>query len=154
MDSGPSWVTCLPLNQQWSRRWNALDSLCLGKSSAPGLGGPAYSESLGLRCWKGCFPMENQAAVTRRRNRLWCQSPPSPGWAGRVEPTSASRTLFASLYGWLRASQVAQWVKNPPAIQETQVRSLGWEDPLKESMATHSSILACRISWTEKPGGL
>ena len=70
VDSGPSWVTCLPLNQQWSRRWNALDSLCLGKCSAPGLGGPAYSESLGLRCWKGCFPMENQAAVTRRRNRL------------------------------------------------------------------------------------
>lgn len=100
VDSGPSWVTCLPLNQsQWSRSWNALDSLCLGKCSAPGLGDPAYSESLGLRCWKGCFPMENQAAVTRRRNRLWCQSPPSPGWAGRVEPTSASRTLLASLYG-------------------------------------------------------
>ena len=39
-------------------------------------------------------------------------------------------------------------------IQETQVRSLGWEDPLEEGMATHSSILASRIPWTEKPGGL
>ena len=43
--------------------------------------------------------------------------------------------------------------KNPPAIQEMQVRSLGWEDPLEKGMATHSSILAWRIPWTEKPGG-
>ena len=46
-------------------------------------------------------------------------------------------------YSW--ASLVAQMVKNPPAIQETRVRSLGWEDPLEESMATYSSILAWRI---------
>ena len=39
-------------------------------------------------------------------------------------------------------------------MQETQIRSLGWEDALEEEMATHSSILACRIPWTEKPGGL
>ena len=45
-------------------------------------------------------------------------------------------------------------VKNPPATQETQVRSLGWEDPLEKEMATHSRILAWRIPWTEKPGGL
>ena len=45
-------------------------------------------------------------------------------------------------------------VKNPPAMQETWVRSLGWEDPLEESMATRSSILACRIPWTEVRGGL
>ena len=45
-------------------------------------------------------------------------------------------------------------VKNLPVMQETQVRSLGWEDPLKKGMATHSSILAQRIPWTEKPGGL
>ena len=55
---------------------------------------------------------------------------------------------------FLRASQVAQWIKNPPAVQETQVRSLSWEDPLKESMATHSSILAWKIPQTEEPGGL
>ena len=46
------------------------------------------------------------------------------------------------------ASLVAQTVKNPPAIQETWVQSLGWEDPLKEGMTTHSSILAWRIPWT------
>ena len=45
-------------------------------------------------------------------------------------------------------------VKNLPAMLETQVRSLGWEDPLEEGMATHSSILAWRIPWTEEPGGL
>ena len=49
---------------------------------------------------------------------------------------------------------MAQMVKNLPAMQETQVRSLGWEDPLEKGMATHSSILAWRIPWTEQPGRL
>ena len=49
---------------------------------------------------------------------------------------------------------VAQSVKNLPAVQETWVQSLGWEDPLEKEMATHSSILAWKISWTEEPGGL
>ena len=49
---------------------------------------------------------------------------------------------------------MAQTAKNLPAMQETQVQSLGQEDPLKEEMATHSSLLAWRIPWTEKPGGL
>ena len=45
-------------------------------------------------------------------------------------------------------------VRNSSAMQEMWVRSLGWEDPLKEDMATHSSILAWRIPWTDEPGGL
>ena len=45
-------------------------------------------------------------------------------------------------------------LKNPPAMQETQVLSLGWEDPLEKGMVTHSSILAWRIPWTGEPGGL
>ena len=49
---------------------------------------------------------------------------------------------------------MAQLVKNPPATQETQVQFLGQEDPLEEEMATHSSILAWDIPWTEEPGGL
>ena len=49
---------------------------------------------------------------------------------------------------------VAQLIKNLPAMQETWVQSLGWEDPLEKEMATHSSILAWRIPWTEKPDGL
>ena len=53
-----------------------------------------------------------------------------------------------------RASLVAQLVKNLPAMQETWVQSLGWEDPLEEGMATHSNILDWRIPWTEEPGGL
>ena len=56
-----------------------------------------------------------------------------------------------------RASLTAQWVKNPPAVQETyemRVWSLGWEDPLEKEMATHSSIFAWKIPWTEESGGL
>ena len=45
-------------------------------------------------------------------------------------------------------------VKNPPAMHKTWVQSLGWEDPLENGMATHSSILAWRIPWTMEPGGL
>ena len=48
---------------------------------------------------------------------------------------------------------MAQTVKNLPAVLGTQVRSLGWEDPLEKEMATHSGILAWRIPWTEEPGG-
>ena len=47
-----------------------------------------------------------------------------------------------------------QLVKNLPAVQETWVKSLGWEDPLQKGMAIHSSILAWRIPWMEEPGGL
>ena len=48
---------------------------------------------------------------------------------------------------------MAQTVNNLPAVRETRVPSLDWEDPLEEGMAIHSSILACRIPWTEEPGG-
>ena len=56
--------------------------------------------------------------------------------------------------GALDRLSVAQTVRSPPAMQETQVQSLCEEYPLENGMATHSSILAWRISWTEKPGGL
>ena len=52
------------------------------------------------------------------------------------------------------ASLGAQLVKNLPAVQETRVRALDWEDPLEKEMATHSSLLAWKISCTEQPGGL
>ena len=61
-----------------------------------------------------------------------------------------SFNLFASF----KASLVAQRVKNLSAMQKTQVQSLGQEDPWEKKMATHSSILAWRILWTEEPGGL
>ena len=55
-------------------------------------------------------------------------------------------------YSW--PSLVAHTVKNPPTMRETWVWSLGWDEPLEEGMATHSSILAWRIPWTEEPGGI
>ena len=55
-------------------------------------------------------------------------------------------------YSW--AFLMAQLIKNLPAMRETWVQSLGWEDSLEEGMATHSSILAWRIPWTEEPGGI
>ena len=67
---------------------------------------------------------------------------------GLQPPTLASSLIL------LRTSLVAQMAKNLLAKQETWVQSLGWEDPLEEGMATHSSILAWRIPWTEEPGGL
>ena len=54
-------------------------------------------------------------------------------------------------------SLMAQWVENLPVmqdLQETQIRCLGWEDPLEEEMAIHSSVLAWQIPWTEEPDGL
>ena len=59
--------------------------------------------------------------------------------------------IFYCLIG---ASLGAQRLKRLPAMRETWVRSLGWEDSLEKEMATHSSILAWRIPWTEEPGGL
>ena len=59
--------------------------------------------------------------------------------------------LFVSLIGTLRASLMVQMVKCLLVMLETRVRSLGWEDPLKKEMATHSSILAWKIPCTEEP---
>ena len=65
-------------------------------------------------------------------------------------------SLISNIYTFFLylASLVAQTVKRLPAIWETQVRFLGWEDPLEEEMATHSSTLSWKIPWTEEPGGL
>ena len=60
--------------------------------------------------------------------------------------------IIALFYRLRRASRVAQSVKNLPAVQETRVQSLGWE--AEKGMATHSSILAWRIPWTEEPDRL
>ena len=57
-------------------------------------------------------------------------------------------------YKWRYLALVAQMVKRLPTMLEIQVQSLGWEDPLEEEMATHSSTLAWKIPWTEEPGRL
>ena len=69
------------------------------------------------------------------------------------------RNYIIILQGCAYKQGLRQWLsgKESPAVQEpqeTRVQSLGWEDPLEEGMATHSSILAWRIPWTEEPGGL
>ena len=65
-----------------------------------------------------------------------------------------SFTLYIWLIPWLGTSQVAQWQRICLTMQETWVRSLGQEDPLEEERATHCSMLAWKIPWTEEPGGL
>ena len=63
-----------------------------------------------------------------------------------LERSAGEGIVYPLQYSW--ASLVAQLVKNPPAMQETWVQSLGWEDPLEKGKAAHSSILAWRITWT------
>ena len=77
--------------------------------------------------------------------------PPAPSLSPFLPLIIDELSLFTSIN---RTSLVVQMVKNIPVMQESWVRSLGWEDPLEKEMATHSSILAWRIPWTEEPGGL
>ena len=72
----------------------------------------------------------------------------------RYSPNWAAVYLFSAHIPCIGGFHGGSVVKNPPAMQETQVQSLGQEDPLEEEMATHSSILAWRIPGTEEPGGL
>ena len=83
--------------------------------------------------------------MTQERSRIYIL-PPCSGHV-RMSFTSTEYTIF-------RASLVAQMVKRLPAMQETWVRTLGWEDPLEKEMATHCSTLAWKIPWTEEPGRL
>ena len=73
---------------------------------------------------------------------------------GRIERGALKHIFYHMQNRAIWASLVAHPVKNLPTIQETQVPFLGQEDPLEKGMATHSSTLAWRISWTEEPGGL
>ena len=66
----------------------------------------------------------------------------------------SSKASVLQCSAFFGASMVAQVVKRLPAVQETQVQSLGWEDPLEKEMATHSSTLAWKIPWTEERGRL
>ena len=75
-----------------------------------------------------------------------------PSFRGLPDPGIEPASLMSPVLAW--ASLVAHMVKNLPAMQETRVRSLGGEDPLDKGTATHSSIHAWRIPWTEEPGGL
>ena len=79
-----------------------------------------------------------------------------PSWIPGLGTSAGEGIGYPLQYSW--ASPVAQLIKNLPGVQETQVQSLGWEDPLgkEKEMATHTSILAWKILWTEEeePGKL
>ena len=79
----------------------------------------------------------------------WTEKPGSLQFMG-----SQSQTQLSDFHFHFLVSLMAQMVKNLSAMQETQVQFLSQEDPLEEGMTTHSSIVAWRIPWTEKPGGL
>ena len=91
-------------------------------------------------------PEGKQGGVNRSSPESWCSSRASC-WE---EPGGAKMWFVV----WVPRSLGLPWCKESPAVQEMQVRSLVWEDPLEEGMATHSSILPWRISWTGEPGGL
>ena len=134
-------------------------------SHGPGHAEPGLGE---LRAQKSALEHRGGGILTR----TLASGPPTwlclaathvPGVEGREEEKHAGHSSLQDLrpepkkllpiyFIWV--SLVVQTVKNPPAIWEKQVQSLGWEDPLEEAMATHSSILAWRIPWTEEPGGL
>ena len=95
--------------------------------------------SLGNALFKNCPEIKDKES-------LWKHS--------RLKKTKRTSPSGQSWFSTVWASQVAQMVKNLPAMQETWVQSLGQEDPLEKGMATHSSIFAWRIPWTEEPVGL
>ena len=101
----------------------------------------------------GFFPTKTQSSFKYLNCRS--KSVMLPIWSANCTENSYLEVFWATR-GSRRpaASQVALVVKNLPAMQEMQIRSLGGEDPLEEGMKTHSSILSWRIPWTEEPGGL
>ena len=113
----------------------------------PGFGNHCFSS-------RQCIPVYTILNFLTCRTS-YCRSPQvwqAGGW-GREGLGVWVEQMQISLYR-MGASPMAEQVKNPPTIQETRVQSLGQKDPLEEGMATHSSILAWRISWTEEPDRL
>ena len=101
------------------------------------------------------MPSSRESSWPRDRNCVSCNSCNAGGFF-TVEPPGnppwlCERTEHSWDPDWVchRASLVSQWVKSLPAMWESRVWSLGWDDPLEKEMATHSSILAWRIPWTE-----
>ena len=134
------WWKCQSLSRVWL--CNPMDcNLCPWDS--PGKKTGVGSHSL----LQGIFPTQGSTIWSTRKATVsvviyifWI--------SGRVP------VLFLVIAYSSEASLIAQSVKNLPAMQETWVQSLGWEDPLEKEMSTHSSILAWEISWTEEPCGL
>ena len=91
--------------------------------------------------------------MIQNRNRLTNRKQTYGYQKGKAGQRYIRNLGLTDTYHYVWASLVTQMVENLPEMQKTQVQSLGPEDPLVEEMATHSSILAWNISWTEEPGG-
>ena len=91
--------------------------------------------------------------MIQNRNRLTNRKQTYGYQKGKAGQRYIRNLGLTDTYHYVWASLVTQMVENLPEMQKTQVQSLGPEDPLEEEMATHSSILAWNISWTEEPGG-
>ena len=106
------------------------------------------------------FSLVQRNKISIQEKKMWrkemgpFQPQLSPLTSVSSSPPLPPGSIWHHLETFLKASPVAQKVKNLPAIQETWVWSLSGEDPLKMGMATHSSVLAWRIPWTKEPGGL
>ena len=99
-------------------------------------------------CWARRY---NPAKALGKERCITCRSMENAREISRANGKIREVLIYGNRH--VKASIVAQMVKNPPAMQETGVWSLGREDPLEEGMAIHSSILAWKIPWTKEPGG-
>ena len=99
------------------------------------------------QAWEAVFQLTVREEEVRGRARLYRNFATKDRYCEHQE-------MIVKNARYSTPSSVPQMVKNLPATRETQVWSLGWEDPLEEGMATRSSILAWRIPWTQEPGGL
>ena len=107
---------------------------------------------LGGEC--GCPQIQEGSSGETGRSAAAGIAGGTPRGIAELHTSGNTRVLSVSLTKDPGASLVAQTVKNQPAMQETWVPSLSWEDPLEEGMATNSSVLAWKMPWTEEPGGL
>ena len=140
------WRNCNLHTSDGSIRWRSQDF-----PSGPVVKNlPANAEHVGLiPGWGTKLPC---ASGELRSCAITTEPVSSRAHMPHLERSLWATNILKNIY--LRASLVAQMAKNLPATQETQVQSLGWEDPLEKGTATHSSIRAWRIPWTEEPGGL
>ena len=133
----------------WDRRWPSPHQPAGGDGhtlTAPEGAWPLAALGPGSLCTWG-----SQNHLLRKGTGSWNKS---QEWLGEAVQSSPFLGLLTGpIAGANGASLVAQMVKRLPAMRETQVRSLGWEDPLKKGLTSHSSILG-RIPWTKEPGGL
>ena len=115
---------------------------------------PGKNTGVGCHFLLQCMKVKSESEVAEScptlSNPMDC-SPPGSSIHGIFQARVLEWGAIA--FSSIGASLVAQVVKNLPAMQETWVRSLRWEDPLEKGMAIHSSIFAWRTPWTEEPGG-